>query len=134
MAGQFRTLSQLREVILGMERDLGLDRLAANDRDLLYAVDSLFVSEASPVRTEALRAHALVKAMPQATFHRAGRNHVVVDQFNRRACLGPVQRNSSASDVQPDDRDRRGFGGVGGGGAGVVDLFPPPGCKLTGRS
>jgi len=133
MAGEFRTLSQLREVILGMERDLGLDRLAANDRDLLYAVDSLFVSEASPVRTEARRAHALVKAMPQATFHRAGRNHVV-DQFNRRACLGPVQRNSSASDVQPDDRDRRGFGGVGGGGAGVVDLFPPPGCKLTGRS
>ena len=90
MAGQFRMLSQLRVVIPGMERDLGLDRLVANDRDLLYAVDSLFVSEASPVRTEALRAHALVKAMPQSTFHRAGRNHVVVDQFNRRACLGPV--------------------------------------------
>ncbi len=102
MAGQFRTLSQLREVILGMERDLGLDRLAANDRDLLYAVDSLFDNDASPVRTEALRAHALVKEMPQATFHRSLRS--LLDQglielaTGRRAGAYVVRRSAKAAD------------------------------------
>lgn len=74
MPGKFRTLSQLREVILGMEMDLGLDGLASSERDLLYAIYSLFVNEAVPVRTESLREHVLLRNMPPATFHRSLRN------------------------------------------------------------
>ncbi|MGL6211034.1 MAG: hypothetical protein ACRC14_14525 [Paracoccaceae bacterium] len=70
MAGDFRSLSQLREVLFGMEKDLGLDRLAQNERDLLYAVESLFSKDVAPVRTEALKDHVLVREMPPATFHR----------------------------------------------------------------
>jgi hypothetical protein len=37
-AQRYLKLSQLRELLLGMERDLGLGKLTLNEKDVLYAV------------------------------------------------------------------------------------------------
>ena len=71
MSDGFRTLAQLREVVRGMERDLGLDVLLPVERDVLYAVGVLTEGGKLEVRTEELAAHGLLASVPPSTLHRA---------------------------------------------------------------
>jgi DNA-binding MarR family transcriptional regulator len=66
-------LAQLRDLLDAMERDLGIDSLTPNERDILLA----FYSNASKddargliCSTDVVRAHPTVCRISQPTFHR----------------------------------------------------------------
>ncbi|MGO4852749.1 hypothetical protein [Phaeovulum sp. W22_SRMD_FR3] len=63
------SVAKLRELLLGMENELGLGELTRNELDLLYAIERL-AQVAVPVRSEDMRQHPLVSHMTQPTFHR----------------------------------------------------------------
>lgn len=69
-------VAQLRELLQELERDLGLEALTRNERDLLYAAERLARTLGEMIRTEDLRSHPLIAAMAQPTFHRTLRSLV----------------------------------------------------------
>lgn len=69
-----RSLGKLRALMLEMESSLGLLDLSQAEKDVLYAIGSLYGEGVETVRTEAIRAHPLVRDIPPATFHRALRS------------------------------------------------------------
>ncbi len=72
MKSKLDALAQLREVLIGMEADLGLQTLSQRELDILYAVRRLTAeSESDSVRTESLRQHPLVRQISQPTYNRA---------------------------------------------------------------
>ena len=77
MIRRLERLGELREILLRLEGDLGMDGLSRFERDLLHAVRMLAGTGQSVV-TGDLRAHPLVADMTQPTFHRALR--ALVDQ------------------------------------------------------
>lgn len=63
-------LAELRKLLLGMERALGLEDLSAVERDIYYAASDL--SKQTPgVRTTGLLGHALLQDVSRPTFFRA---------------------------------------------------------------
>ena len=71
MTRNISTLAQLRMLLESMEQDLGLDQLSHNERDLLYAAQSLSGDTKEFVRSEELKNHRLLKSMTQPTYYRA---------------------------------------------------------------
>ncbi|MDC0739216.1 hypothetical protein N6L24_13090 [Cognatishimia sp. SS12] len=63
-------LAELRKLLLGMERALGLEDLSAVERDIYYAASELS-TEAPGVRTTGLLSHALLEDVSRPTFFRA---------------------------------------------------------------
>jgi len=96
------TVARLRELIAGMERDLGLDALSPTQLDVLYVVRLLCDSRPGAVaETTAIRSHPILQTMSQPTFHRALR--VLLDQGYvapatnakaKRYVIGPRARDS----------------------------------------
>lgn len=66
-----KSVSQLRALLLEMETALGLLHLSPNERDVLYAINEVSAGATRTVRSDAIRAHPLAAAIPQATYHRA---------------------------------------------------------------
>ena len=54
-----------------MERDLGLIALSHNEKDVLYAVQSVLAISDGVAKSDEIRSHDLVRDMSQPTFHRA---------------------------------------------------------------
>lgn len=65
------SLFQLRELLLKMERDVGLDVLSTPERDVFLVAYSLAGKHGNIVESVQIRSHDLVKPMAQATYHRA---------------------------------------------------------------
>lgn len=63
-------LAELRKLLLGMERALGLEELSSVERDIYYAANEL-AQQTQGVRTTGLLAHALMKDVSRPTFFRA---------------------------------------------------------------
>ena len=61
---------QLRELLLGMEKDLGLGQLSQNEKDVFYAVNSVISLKKSIAKSEDIKNHGLLLDMTQPTFHR----------------------------------------------------------------
>lgn len=70
-------VAQLRELLQELERDLGLEELTRNERDLLYAAERLARTLGEMIRTEDMRGHPLIAEMAQPTFHRTLRSLVL---------------------------------------------------------
>ncbi len=68
-------LTELRKLMLGMERSLGLQDLSAVERDIYCAADDL-ARQAGRVQTTGLLEHALVANISRPTFFRALRSLV----------------------------------------------------------
>lgn len=66
-----KSVSQLRALLLDMETALGLVELSPNERDVLYAINEVSAGVLKAARSDAIRAHPLAAAIPQATYHRA---------------------------------------------------------------
>lgn len=66
-----KSVSQLRALLLEMETTLGLVELSPNERDVLYAINEVSAGVLRAARSDAIRAHPLAAAIPQATYHRA---------------------------------------------------------------
>lgn len=72
MSGQsFLSVAQLRELLMGMERDLGLGDLSQNEKDVLYAVQVACNADSGVARSDDIRNHMLLQTMTQPTFHRS---------------------------------------------------------------
>ncbi len=72
MSGQaYLSVAQLRELLLGMEQELGLGDLSHNEKDVLYAVQVAFQTGGGLARSDDIRNHMLLQTMTQPTFHRS---------------------------------------------------------------
>lgn len=67
---------KLREMLLEMEQDIGLDDLTASERDVLLAASDLTSAPDDIIGSGQIRDHRLVSRMAQATFQRALRRLV----------------------------------------------------------
>ncbi len=63
-------LTELRKLMLAMERSLGLEELSPAERDIFYAATEL-ARETGNVQTTGLMEHALVANISRPTFFRA---------------------------------------------------------------
>ena len=70
-AQRYLNVSQLRELLLGMERDLGLGKLTLNEKDVLYAVQLVIAANGGVPRSEDIKNHELTRNITQPTFHRS---------------------------------------------------------------
>ena len=68
---RYAIIAQLREVVMTMEKELGLSELSHNEKDVLYAVQSVLTLSNGVAKSDDIRSHDLVKTMSQPTFHRA---------------------------------------------------------------
>ncbi|GAB5435608.1 helix-turn-helix domain-containing protein [Falsiruegeria mediterranea] len=72
-AGIFAQIAQLRDLLNTMERDLGIDKLSPNERDVLLAfyANAWCDGDDRPVcTTDVVREHPTVQRISQPTFHR----------------------------------------------------------------
>lgn len=65
------SLFQLRELLLQMERDVGLDVLSTPERDVFLAAHSLSGARGEVIESVQIRSHHFVRQMAQATYHRS---------------------------------------------------------------
>ena len=66
----FGKLAHLKEILFGMERDLGIESLGQVQKDIVYAATIL--SEASAeIETDDIRKHQLLSGVGRSTFFRA---------------------------------------------------------------
>lgn len=63
-------LAELRKLLLGMERAMGLQDLSPVERDIYYAATDLATRQ-TDVRTTGLLTHTLVEDVSRPTFFRA---------------------------------------------------------------
>ena len=70
-AQRYLNVSQLRELLLGMERDLGLGKLTQNEKDVFYAVQLVIAANGGVARSEDIKNHELTRNITQPTFHRS---------------------------------------------------------------
>jgi hypothetical protein len=86
----FGSIAHLKELLLGMERDLGIEDLGAVQKDIVYAATIL--SEKRPsFETDAIRRHALLVGVSRSSFFRALKD--VVDAGYLNHCDG-TQRSA----------------------------------------
>jgi hypothetical protein len=70
-AQRYLNVSQLRELLLGMERDLGLGKLTQNGKDIFYAVQLVIAANGGVARSEDIKNHELTRNITQPTFHKS---------------------------------------------------------------
>ena len=70
-AQRYLNVSQLRELLLGMERDLGLGKLTQNEKDVFYEVQLVIAANGGVARSEDIKNHELTRNITQPTFHRS---------------------------------------------------------------
>ena len=73
---KFMNVVELRKLLLGMEKDLGLGQLSQNEKDVLYAVMSVISDRQGIAKSDEIKGHELVADMTQPTFHRCLKNLV----------------------------------------------------------
>ena len=70
IAKKYMNVVQLRELLLGMERDLGMGHLFQNEKDVFYAVNSVIYARNGIGKSDEIKSHDLLREMTQPTFHR----------------------------------------------------------------
>lgn len=71
---RFESVARLRDLLFGLEKDLGIDSLTPNELDILYAMRLLSDGDGQVVRSDAIRDHSLCSKIPRPTFHRSLRS------------------------------------------------------------
>ncbi len=77
-------LAELRKLMLGMERSIGLEELSAVERDVYYAATDL-AQQTTGVRTTGLLSHALMQDVSRPTFFRALKSLVTKGYLSQSA-------------------------------------------------
>jgi hypothetical protein len=70
-AQRYLNVSQLRELLLGMEWDLGLGKLTQNEKDVFHAEQLVIAANGGVARSEDIKTHELTRNITQPTFHRS---------------------------------------------------------------
>ncbi len=68
---KLRAILELRDMLRVLEIDVGIDELSRTEREVLLAAHALCQRTGNTVKSESLRRHPLVRAIPQATLYRA---------------------------------------------------------------
>ena len=71
---RYLNVAQLRELLVGMEHDLGLGDISQNEKDVFYAVVSVIEANSNRegvAKSDDIKSHLLVQGMTQPTFHRS---------------------------------------------------------------
>ena len=68
---RYLNVSQLRELLLRMERDLGSSKLTQSEKDVFYAMQVVIAANRGVVRSEAIENHERTRNITQPTFHRS---------------------------------------------------------------
>ncbi len=68
--GNFGKLAHLKEILLGMEHDLGIEDLGPVQKDIVYAA-TILSETSSAFETDDIRKHALLNGVARSTFFRA---------------------------------------------------------------
>jgi hypothetical protein len=68
-------VAQLKQLLFGMEKDLGIQNLSETQQNILYAASLLAVDD-NPVETEDIRNHQLLGTVARSTFFKALRELV----------------------------------------------------------
>ena len=63
-------IAKLLELVTSMEEDLGLDRLSADERAMIYAISSIASEGDDTVRSVELKQHRLCRRFSNPTFYR----------------------------------------------------------------
>ena len=58
---RYAAIAQLREIVITMERELGLIALSHNEKDVLYAVQSVLAVSDGVARSDEIRSHNLFR-------------------------------------------------------------------------
>lgn len=66
---RYLNVAQLRALLLGMERDLGLGDLSQNLKNFFYSAQSVKAVSEGIARSDDIKSHSLVFEMTQPTFH-----------------------------------------------------------------
>ena len=86
MRDRFGKVAALQTLLLGMERDLGLDDLSAAQRKILYATQ-LIQEEKTGAPLSEMITHPLLSDLSRATFYRALKS-LVEDGYLRHCSAG----------------------------------------------
>jgi uncharacterized membrane protein len=89
MSDTLKRLAELRQILLGMEKDFGLAELSEAESKVLYAV-RLLMEQKSEVTLTDLQGHPMIFGMSRSTFFRALR-HLV--DLNLVVKTGPEKRD-----------------------------------------
>ncbi len=76
-------ISQLRELLHDMERDVGLERLSEAEWKVFLAARHLTQAPGDVVESDRIRNHRLARSIAQATYHRALRALVEMGLLER---------------------------------------------------
>lgn len=63
-------IAELKQLLLGMERDLGVDSLGAVQKNIVYAA-TLLAQADKPFKTDEIRKHELLAGVSRSSFFRA---------------------------------------------------------------
>jgi hypothetical protein len=66
----FESVARLRQLLFGMEQALGIDKLGAAHRNIVYAA-TLIAQKRDVISTEEIREHELLRDLPRSTFFKA---------------------------------------------------------------
>ena len=102
---RYLNVAQLRALLLGMERDLGLGDLSQNEKDVFYAVQSVIAASNGVARSDDIKSHSLVFDMTQPTFHRSLKNLIA------RGLLAHAPRTKAGSYIaaEPEGHEFEAF-------------------------
>lgn len=65
LAQRYLNVSQLRELLVGIERDLNLGKLTQNEKDVFYAVQLVIAANGGVARSEGIKNHELTRNITQ---------------------------------------------------------------------
>lgn len=65
LAQRYLNVSQLRELLVGIERDLNLGKLTQNEKDVFYAVQLVIAANGGVARSEDIKNHELTRNITQ---------------------------------------------------------------------
>ena len=91
----FGSIAHLKELLLGMERDLGIDDLGAVQKNIVYAATILSEKDDN-FETDEIRQHTLLEGVSRSSFFRALKD--VVDAGYLNHCNGTQRTAYELSD------------------------------------
>jgi uncharacterized membrane protein len=92
MSDALKRLAELRQILLGMEKDFGLAELSEAESKVLYAM-RLLMEQKSEVALTDLQGHPLTSGLSRSTFFRALRHLVELKLVVK---TGPEKRDGYA--------------------------------------
>jgi hypothetical protein len=84
MMTKLSDMARLKELLMGMEKDLGLEDLGIVHKDIIYAA-TMVIDEQSQFETDAVRQHPLLYGVSRSSFFRALKDLVAAGHIKHQS-------------------------------------------------